>query len=246
MNTAEQLTKIANFYDSETERYDEGYSSLACQAEDIFVHSLIAPHLFGNVLDIGAGSGLLCEMQDIEGYVGIDISSKMVKAAKDKFPSKKFAVADMGSLPYANEYFDTVVSLFGPLSYSLTPESLIKEITRVTKPGGHIILMPYTLRVGKNAGIEGYTTATESEIEKIFYSKQSLKSLLSSLDDVRVLGINYFLNSYINLIESIDGNTSIDVNLLVEFLTAEKLLGGFVSAEHARHMIGIGKKKANE
>ncbi len=70
-NNQERLQKISQFYDSETNDYDTGYSSLTCKAEDAIVAGILGQFLEGRVLDIGAGSGLLCEMMDIDDYVGI-------------------------------------------------------------------------------------------------------------------------------------------------------------------------------
>ncbi len=179
-----RLQKIAEFYDSETGSYDAGYSSDICKAEDAIVAELLSPITYGKVLDIGAGSGLLCEMFDIDDYFGIELSPQMTSQAKKKFPHKNFSIADMHRLPFNSDRFDAVISLYGPISYSLTPEELINEITRVTKPGGTVALMPYTLRVGLNLEIGGYSTATEKSIEKIFYTGKKLKEILSGFENV--------------------------------------------------------------
>lgn len=143
----DRLRKISQFYDTETENYDSGYSALTCRAEDVVVANILGNFIRGKVLDIGAGSGLLCEMMDIDDYVGIELSPKMTRQAKKKFPDKHFSIADMHRLPFPDDSFDSAVSLYGPLSYSLQPENLLTEITRIVRPGGYVALMPYTLRV---------------------------------------------------------------------------------------------------
>lgn len=238
----ERLSKISQFYDTETDQYDTGYSSLVCKAEDAVVADVLRPFINGKVLDIGAGSGLLCEMLDIKDYVGIELSPKMTHQAKVKFPDKDFMVADMHHLPFATHSFDSAVSLYGPLSYSLDPEVLLEEIKRVVKPGGHIALMPYTLRVGNNLEIGGYSTATEPGIEKIFYTEDMLYKLLSSLEDTHVEGINYFLNTYVSFVQAMHLNSEQSLDMFVDFLRREQTLAGLVPPEYARHMIGVGRK----
>jgi len=198
----------------------------------------------GRVLDIGAGSGLFCEMMNIEYYVGIELSPKMTKRAKEKFPDKHFSVADMHRLPFPDDSFDSAVSLYGPLSCSLEPENLLTEITRVVRPGGCVALMPYTLRVEHKLEIGGYSTATEESIEKIFYTDKSLRQLMSPLEDVQIIGINYFLNTYIRFVQTMNLGDKQSLDLFIRFLQKEKDFQTMLPAEYARHMIGIGRKSS--
>ncbi len=165
----------------------------------------------------------------------------MTEQAKAKYPDKDFLVADMHRLPFADASFDSAVSLYGPLSYSLTPEELLSEIQRVVKPGGYISLMPYTLRVGHNLEIGGYSTATEEGIEKIFYTTELLQQLLAPLEEVEVFGINYFLNTYTRFAQAMNLNDEQSLELFIEFLQRENDLRQVLPAEYARHMIGIGR-----
>lgn len=238
----ERLQKIAQFYDTETDDYDNGYSSITCRAEDAVVADILSRYLKGRVLDVGAGSGLLYEIMDHEEYVGIELSPKMTHQAKLKHPEQPFIVADMHHLPFADESFDSAVSLYGPMSYSLSPEELLGEIVRVVKPGGFVALMPYTLRVGHGLEMGGYSTATEKGIDKVFYTEEQLKELFSrKLENVEVFGINYFLNTYTRFLQAMNYDVDQTIDQFVEFLMNELTLRQQVPAEFARHMIGIGQ-----
>ncbi len=237
-----RLNDIARFYDHETVAYDEGYSSNICRAEDIFVRNILLKVVNGKVLDIGAGSGLLCEMLNIKDYNGIEISPQMTLQAKRKFPEKDFSVADMHSLPFENNSFDSVVSLYGPFSYSLDPEHLINEVLRVTKPKGAIVLMPYSLRVAHKLDIGGYSTATDDSIKKIFYTEEMFKNILHGLKGVQITGINFFLNTYVRFRQTIDPDYQGSTEEFVDFLYSEMALGSKLPAESARHMLAIGYK----
>ena len=236
-----RLRKIAEFYNSESDRYDGGYSTAVCKAEDTIVKEYLTEIVKGRVLDIGSGSGLLCEMMEISDYTGIELSQNMTRLAKEKFPNKNFLVADMHQLPFETNSFDTIVSLYGPISYSLTPDKLMREISRVLKPGGWVALMPYSLRVQFGLEIGGYSTAIEPGIEKLFYTQENLKGLLNQFEEVQVLGVNYFLNTFTRFLEEMRGNNNPN-DMFYDFLKTEKQFGTLLPAEYARHMIGFGRK----
>jgi ubiquinone/menaquinone biosynthesis C-methylase UbiE len=154
-------------------------------------------------------------------------------------------VADMHQLPFSNNSFDSVVSLYGPLSYSLCPQELLVEIQRVVNPGGYIALMPYTLRVGNNIEMGGYNTAEEGHIEKEYYTEDQLSKLLADLEDVQIIGVNYFLNSYTRFAESMNSQNGQNLDLFIAFLEQESTFRDLLPAEYARHMIGIGRKASD-
>ena len=240
--TNEHLSKIASFYNTESNNYDTGYSALVCKAEDHIVAEIIQPFLYGNVLDIGAGSGLLCEIATADNYYGIELSSGMTTLAKTKFPENNFSVADMHKLPFPDNFFDNIISLYGPISYSLSPSELIAEIKRVLKPGGHVALMPYTLRVGHGLDMGGYSTATEQNIEKKFYTEATAKELLAGFAKTKVQGINFFLNTEIRFSQEMNDNNYWTEESMIDFLKKERGFQDNLKPEMARHMIVTAQK----
>lgn len=242
MSGLNHLEQIAHYYDAETNRYDEGYGTLTCDAEDAVVADILKEVIKGKVLDVGSGSGLLYEIMNVDDYVGVELSEQMNREAKRKHPGQPFMVGDMHKLPFPDASFDSAASLYGPPSYSLEPETLLAEITRVVKPGGYVALMPYTLRVGHNLEIGGYSTATEPGIEKIYYTEEMLRELLrSQLEDVEVIGINYFLNTYTRFVQAMNLDADQSVGMFIDFLKKERTFEDLLPAEFARHMIGIGR-----
>lgn len=96
------------------------------------------------VIDLGMGPGRWSEflLRRGVGHVsGVDISSKMVKAAKKSIKSKNFTatVANMEKLPFKSGYFD-IVFCFRSFKYVGSPEKAILEMIRVLKPNGRILL----------------------------------------------------------------------------------------------------------
>lgn len=105
---------------------------------------------FGDrVLDIGCGTGetishLLPRASDVHG---LDQSSHQLQTAadKDELDDVQFVRADGHRLPYADETFDCIVSV-GSILYWTTPEDVLREAFRVTKPGGSILVMGFHRR----------------------------------------------------------------------------------------------------
>ena len=95
-----------------------------------------------NILDIGCGtgfySGKLKESLTKKGFgervriYGIDISKPAVQKASKSFQGINFCIGSSFHLPYLDESLDIIFSIFSPFDS--------KEVFRVLKPGGMILL----------------------------------------------------------------------------------------------------------
>jgi len=105
-----------------------------------------------NVLDFGCGNGRLLEIlrdKKIE-YHGVDVSQKLVDMAKEKYPERSHnfsKISGQSSLPFPDNFFNAVVSIavfhhFPDQKFRL---EMAKELYRVTKPGGEIIITVWNL-----------------------------------------------------------------------------------------------------
>lgn len=238
-----QRKQVADFYNKEATGYDKNYSSPVCKAEDRIITSLIAPHVKGKVIDVGCGTGLLLDYLSIKNYCGLDISDNMITRAHTKHPKAVFGVGDMNKIPYPKNTFDTLVSLYGPLSYSLSPQKSLAEFTRVLIPGGKMIVMPYTKRVENNLFLGEYSTAVNDDIPKTYYNSQTLLKLFkkcSDLENIQMFGINYFVNYLEHIARKcgITHSSKFYYDLLLKELTEYNL-----PIEYARHAIVIATKK---
>lgn len=106
----------------------------------------IAAELAGRVLEVGVGTG-----QNVPYYppgvevVAIDISHRMLARAKARFGDRanvRFAEMDAQRLAFADDTFDTVLATCVFCSVP-DPVAGLREIGRVCRPGGRILLIEH-------------------------------------------------------------------------------------------------------
>jgi len=124
--------------------YADEYDDLASQAES---HS--AEIIFGMIyeyiqpgqmlLDIGIGTGLSSYLFYKAGMniYGLDNSPEMLDVCENKDVAVDLKLFDLaqGTLPYANEKFDHVISV-GVFHFFQDLDSFFREAKRIIKPGG--------------------------------------------------------------------------------------------------------------
>lgn len=137
------------------------------------------------ILDVATGTGQQAFAFAKKGYevIGIDLSEAMLDVAKkkNKFKNAKFEVADATNLPFEDDSFDVSSVSFAlhdmPLSIR---EKVLKEMVRVTKQKGIIVIVDYDLpknTIGKFL-VYHFTTFIEAEYYKNFI-KSDLEALLN-------------------------------------------------------------------
>lgn len=99
----------------------------------------------GDVLDIGAGDGVISELlsSTARSITLLDRSERMVDAARKRLAhieSVDVCLGDMHELPFADAKFDQVL-LYNSLTYSHAPERALGEAARVLRPGGALAVV---------------------------------------------------------------------------------------------------------
>ena len=95
----------------------------------------------GNLLDIGcAGGDFLHDMRTNSQFIvsGVEFSPFASQRARDEFGLNVFT-GDLLEANYPDEYYD-VVTVWNVLEHVFDPTSTIKEIHRILKPGGYLIV----------------------------------------------------------------------------------------------------------
>jgi demethylmenaquinone methyltransferase / 2-methoxy-6-polyprenyl-1,4-benzoquinol methylase len=97
------------------------------------------------VLDACCGTGdLALADRDAGGrVVGVDFSEAMLKRARAKAPDIEWVQADATSLPFDDAQFDAVTVGFGIRNLA-DLEAGLRELARVTKPGGRVACLEIT------------------------------------------------------------------------------------------------------
>jgi ubiquinone/menaquinone biosynthesis C-methylase UbiE len=101
-----------------------------------------------HVLDVGCGTGNTAitakRMTGVKKVTGIDITPELLVQAREQASIAEIGKdeidwkeANVENLPFDDKVFDVVLSSFGHM-FAPHPEIAIKEMIRVTKPGGQI------------------------------------------------------------------------------------------------------------
>ncbi|WP_457741454.1 class I SAM-dependent methyltransferase [Thermococcus sp.] len=130
------------YFDRIAGRYDSWYQTkvgrYVDRTEKRLVFSLLSKHS-GKALDLGCGTGNYTLELKKRGFdvIGLDASERMVEIARGK--GAPCIVGDAYSLPFPDESFDLVMSIT-MFEFIRRPENVVKEIHRVLKPGGEVII----------------------------------------------------------------------------------------------------------
>lgn len=101
------------------------------------------------VLDVACGKGVSLEYfvreYGVQGS-GIDVDGRLVEEAEERARSSglagslQFQTGPSDALPYRDEIFDVSVGELGMAAHC-DPGDAVRELVRVTKPGGHVVLV---------------------------------------------------------------------------------------------------------
>src|SRR4029453_11602279 len=101
------------------------------------------------LLDVACGSGNLAIPAARAGAIvtGVDIATNLLEQARARAESERLIIqfdeGDAERLPYPDEAFDVVVSMFGVM-FAPRPDVAAAELVRVCRPGGPTALANWT------------------------------------------------------------------------------------------------------
>jgi ubiquinone/menaquinone biosynthesis C-methylase UbiE len=147
------ITKTFMIYDKIAPNYDKSFAPFErwflsnWRAETISYLPIDA-----KVLEIGAGTGLnFAHYPNCKHAVASELSIKMIEFAKEKTDVIQIIQADAESLPFAENSFDAAFATLVFCSIP-NPENAFRELRRIVKPNGKIILLEHV----RPKGLLGY------------------------------------------------------------------------------------------
>jgi len=176
------------YYNAFAERYEAqrgdnapgGYHELIDELETDFVRRFATDRA---VLEVGCGTGLI--LQRLSEFAsdaqGVDLSPGMLEHARRRGLSVREASAT--ELPFDDDSFDVTCS-FKVLAHVPEIEVALREMARVTRPGGHVIAEfynPNSLRgLVKRLGPSGRIAegADEGDVYTRFDSPRAVRGLV--------------------------------------------------------------------
>lgn len=131
------------YYDDFSDRYERGRDSGYHRMIDDLEFEVAAPFAEGaRVLELGCGTGLILERiaAIANEAIGVDFSERMAQRARER--GLEVRLGSLSELPFADEQFDLTCG-FKVLPHVSDIDAAIREATRVTRPGGHLLLEFY-------------------------------------------------------------------------------------------------------
>lgn len=138
--------------------YDRTFGKVATEGRR-HTANVINRHRTGTLLEVGVGTGLSLPdyKPDLE-IVGIDLSTDMLEKARQRVAElglknvKGLHEMDAGELEFPDHSFDTVVAMY-VMTVVPDPEKVMRELSRVTKPGGEVVIVNH---FSQEEGVRGW------------------------------------------------------------------------------------------
>ena len=143
-----QPDEVSGMFDQVAARYDLTNDFMTFGQHRIWrrcLSKVVAARPGQIILDIAAGTGTssLSFYRAGAEVTCCDFSPGMVAEGKKRHPELNFIVADAHDLPFSDEQFDTVTCSFGFRNMN-NPALALRELARVTKPGGKLAIMEFS------------------------------------------------------------------------------------------------------
>ncbi len=139
------IDEVRNFWDGVADIYEKENEKISETHHQRFIESLKYLEIKDNhkILNIwsrtGAAIPYLRNKNKNTTIHNLEASGKMIEKAEKKFPNENFLLTDLSKLNFPDNYFDYILSL-ETFEHCPTPLNFLKELYRVLRPGGKLIM----------------------------------------------------------------------------------------------------------
>ena len=138
-------------FDSVAKRYDRTNTILSFGRDRSWrraTRNALALSRGERCLDLAAGTGVSTEELSRSGayVVGADLSLGMLRVGHAVRPTVPLLASDALALPFAAGVFDAVTVSFGLRNF-VDPRAALREMARVTRPGGRLVVCEFSAPV---------------------------------------------------------------------------------------------------
>lgn len=178
---------IISFFDSLAPQWDNDMIRHDDRIAEILNYAGVRSGV--SVLDVACGTGVLfpdylnCGVSKI---VGVDISSEMIKIAKDKFPNPKIEIfcADIEDFSYPDTFDCCVV--YNAFPHFPNPKNLLSRLALFLNPGGRLTIAHGMSRAQIDAHHEGAAKKVsnglmhENQLAELFSPNYNVDTIVSN------------------------------------------------------------------
>lgn len=143
--------QVSGMFDEVAKGYDRTNTVLSMGNDRLWrvaTTRAVDPRRGQRILDLAAGTGASSVALAGRGatVVAADFSPGMIAEGKRRhggIPNLSFVQADATQLPFADDEFDAVTMSFGLRNVN-EPKKALRELLRVTKPGGRLVICEFS------------------------------------------------------------------------------------------------------
>ena len=139
-------THIQRQFDRSASRYDRVAQMQLQITQDLLAYVQVKPSKDLKVLDAGCGTGYgmqaLADAYSKASITGVDIAPAMLEMAQVRCPDAQCLVGDIEQLQFQSNFFDLTWS--SSAIQWCDVERAAKELMRVTKPGGQVLVSTFS------------------------------------------------------------------------------------------------------